>query len=70
MYINTEFEDLVVRKYDEAVSQSLDSILLEDNTLGELTLFIKEKPDSVLLTFEVRGVTVYVGANDTKKASS
>ena len=70
MYINTELEDLVERKYNAAVSQSLDSIILEDNTLGELTLFLKKKPDSTLLTFEFGDVTVYVGANDAKKASS
>jgi hypothetical protein len=71
MFINNEIDELVQKKYDEAVATAADSIFLEDNTLGNLTLFLKEKPTHVLLTYTFDGKEVYVGGNqDVTKASS
>lgn len=71
MFINNEIEELVQEKYEEAIADGKDSIFLEDSTLGKLTLFVKDKPTHVLLTFIIDEKEVYVGGNtDDTKASS
>ncbi|MCC6198712.1 hypothetical protein IT401_00645 [Candidatus Nomurabacteria bacterium] len=71
MFISEEYKEIVEKKYVEAKEAGIDTITLDEKTLGGLTLFIGAKPAFSLGTFIMEdGASVYIGAQLLTKASS
>lgn len=64
MHLDQQFEELVQKKYDEAKNSNVRSIILDQEILGGLTLFINDKPAFSIAQFIAGDDTLYVGATE------
>ena len=70
MFINPEFKQQAIEKALELVKDGKQEGYLDDKIFGELTVFIDNKPNAVLLKIdgndvcsELFGKMIYVGGN-------
>lgn len=66
--INQSFEEMVESKAKELISigEKTGQINLDSNRKGTLKIFIGEKPELVMFSFELDGHKVYVGDSANK----
>lgn len=64
MHIDQQFEELIQKKYEEAKEANAKSILLSEEFIGGITLFINEKPAIPMITFTAGDDVLYVGASE------
>ncbi len=58
-----EFENLVKEKARQLIERGEAQGLLQSEAFGELTVYIDNKPSSVIYSGEIKGRQVYVGAD-------
>lgn len=64
MLINEEFKNMVSEKYELMKKEKVHQAILDKEKLGNIMVFINEKPKSFLWQFEFSEDVVYVGSND------
>ncbi len=67
MHTNPAFTDLVEKKYEEAKKSNLAEIVIDENTLGGLTLYINEVPEGFIASYEIDDDKLYVGGSLPKR---
>lgn len=64
MLISDEIKEMILSKYKELKSQNKTEGVLDEESLGGLTVFVNNEPKSHLIKLTFGDDSIYLGSND------